>query len=277
MAHIGFQKLEGILAAKGAHNPGALAAYIGRKKYTAAGMAAKAAAARAKHKALHHGHSSERAALHVGMERRSYPAEFEVRGAPDGTGGTRYSLTGYATVYGQSYQMVDKHGEYREQVRPGAGQRTLAQSPDVQLLINHTDLPLARTKSGTLRLTEDSRGLHVDADLDPTDPDVQRIQPKMKRGDLSEMSFAFRTTRQEWSDDYTRREIVEYNLHRGDVSLVTFGANPTTNAAMRAQDFDLLDEESARVLYERLARRFQTPPPAAMPLRLALALAQAQG
>ncbi len=35
MAHVGFQKLEGQLGRKGATNPGALAAWIGREKYGA--------------------------------------------------------------------------------------------------------------------------------------------------------------------------------------------------------------------------------------------------
>jgi hypothetical protein len=44
-----FSKLSGQLARrKGVHNPRALAAYIGRKKYGAAGMARKAAAGRRK-------------------------------------------------------------------------------------------------------------------------------------------------------------------------------------------------------------------------------------
>ena len=35
MPYVGFNKLKSKLAAKGASNPGALAAYIGRKKYGA--------------------------------------------------------------------------------------------------------------------------------------------------------------------------------------------------------------------------------------------------
>lgn len=46
MAKIGFKKLKAQLAAKGAHNPGGLAASIGRKKYGRSGMAKKAAAGR---------------------------------------------------------------------------------------------------------------------------------------------------------------------------------------------------------------------------------------
>lgn len=46
-----FGKLKKKLAAKGATDPGALAAYIGRKKYGKAGFAALSAAGRAKAKA----------------------------------------------------------------------------------------------------------------------------------------------------------------------------------------------------------------------------------
>jgi hypothetical protein len=50
----------------------------------------------------------------------------------------------------------------------------------------------------------------------------------MDRGDLDEMSFAFRVTRQEWSPDYSQRDITEVNLNKGDVSIVNYGANPHT-------------------------------------------------
>lgn len=45
-----FSRLSAELAAKGAHNPHALAAYIGRRKYGRPGMAALSAAGRAKRK-----------------------------------------------------------------------------------------------------------------------------------------------------------------------------------------------------------------------------------
>lgn len=50
MARVGFKKLTKQLAAKGARNPKALAAHIGRKKYGKAGMAAKSAAGRKRKK-----------------------------------------------------------------------------------------------------------------------------------------------------------------------------------------------------------------------------------
>lgn len=139
------------------------------------------------------------------------------------------SLSGWASVTERAYDM----GYYEETIKRGAFAKTLSEKPDVQLLLNHEGLPLARTLSGTLRLTEDERGLAVDADLNPDDPDVQRLMPKVQRGDIDQMSFAFRVTRQTWDEDYENREIAEVNIDRGDVSVVNQGANPATTFSMR--------------------------------------------
>ncbi len=139
-------------------------------------------------------------------------------------------LTGYASTFDQPYDM----GWYSETVAPGAFKRTLGMTPDVRLLINHEGLPLARTTSGTLTLDTDSRGLRVSAQLDPSDPDVQSLIPKMKRGDLSQMSFGFRTIEDEWSTDMRTRTMRSLDLNDGDVSVVTYPANPNSVAAIRA-------------------------------------------
>jgi HK97 family phage prohead protease len=175
-----------------------------------------------------------------GLERRTFQGtDLELREVDAAT----WNLTGFACVYDEPYDM----GFYVEVVRSGAGKRTLGEMPDVQLLVNHTDLPLARTLSGTLRLEErmvpdekGRRGLWVDADLDKLDPDAQRLQRKMARGDVDAMSFAFQVTDQEWSDDYSRRDIKAYSVHRGDVSVVNQGANPAASASMRSRAADSL-------------------------------------
>jgi len=134
------------------------------------------------------------------------------------------TLSGYASVFNVPYDV----GWYTETVAPGSFSKTLADGADVQLLVNHEGLPLARTASKTLELTEDAKGLRVRATLDPEDPDVRRLAGKMDRGDLDEMSMGFWAKRQEWNDDYTERELQEIKLDRGDVSVVNFGANPAT-------------------------------------------------
>lgn len=162
-------------------------------------------------------------------ERRGIASgQFELR-----AGGGQLTLTGYASVFNKPYDVMGGPPfGWRESVDPQAFDTTLSAKPDLHLLINHEGMPLARTKSGTLRLATDSTGLHVEAALDPSDPDVQRLAPKMDRGDMDEMSFAFRTKRDEWSQDDTERRLMEVSLHKGDVSVVNFGANPATSAQM---------------------------------------------
>lgn len=181
----------------------------------------------------------QKAAELRGREVRRCTATVELRE----TNGT-LTLDGYASVTGVYYDM----GWYQEQVRSGAFAKTLAENPDVQLLVNHEGLPLARTTSGTLTLEEDTHGLKVSAALDPTDPDVDRLARKMRRGDIDQMSFAFRATRQEWDEDYEQRDIIECNIDRGDVSVVNYGANPATTVGLRAYADALLEVRAGKTL-----------------------------
>lgn len=164
-------------------------------------------------------------------ERRGVSSsQFELRSSRDSL-----HFSGYASVFDKGY---DLYGGppigWTEYIERGAFDKTLKEKPDLHLLMNHEGLPLARTKSGTLQLSVDDTGLRVDADLDRRDPDVQRLQTKMERGDIDEMSFAFRVKRQSWSADETERRIEEVSLHKGDVSVVNFGANPHTSATLRS-------------------------------------------
>ena len=167
-------------------------------------------------------------------ERRSVAAtEFELRVA----GVNNVRLTGYASVFNRGYEVGGgpDGGGWTEIVTRSAFDRTLADNPHVHLLINHEGLPIASTKSGTLRLSADSTGLMTEATLDRRDPDVQGLAVKMERGDVDEMSFAFRVKRQRWQGDREEvRYLDEVSLHKGDVSIVSFGANPYTSAALRS-------------------------------------------
>jgi len=156
----------------------------------------------------------------------------EMRAKPNGTGGTKFRFTGYAAVYDHPFEMWDFWGDqFTEKVAQLAGARTLANGADVPFLVGHNDagIPMARTKSGTMQLGEDSHGLHVDApDLDGSLEQIRQLASAVERGDMDEMSMAFVTIRQDWSPDYEERTILEYDLHKGDVSVVVFGANDGT-------------------------------------------------
>jgi hypothetical protein len=58
-----------------------------------------------------------------------------------------------------------------------------------------------------MTLREDARGLHLEATLNPNDPDVQRLRTKPQRGDVNEMSMEFHGAESEWNDDYDQRRI----------------------------------------------------------------------
>jgi hypothetical protein len=55
----------------------------------------------------------------------------------------------------------------------------------------------------------------------------------VERGDVDQMSFAFRVIRQKWSEDRSRRVLTEVSLADGDVSVVTYPAYPTTSVEAR--------------------------------------------
>ena len=132
-----------------------------------------------------------------------------------------------------AYEVEDEFGSFTEIVRRGAFRRTLAEDPVVSLLVAHGGLPLASTRSGTLRLSETDDGLEIDAALDARNPLAQEVMSGIGRGDVAEMSFGFRVHDggQSWDADYTERDLTELNIHRGDVSIVDMGANPHTEVS----------------------------------------------
>lgn len=181
--------------------------------------------------------------------------EREVRGgiaAEIRAEGGEVRVAGYAAVFGQE---TDIGGYFREVIAPGAFDEAIGRD-DVVFLINHEGLPLARTRSGTLKLSQDDKGLRMETVLDAEDPDVQSIITKMKRGDLDKMSFAFWPEVQQWdeSGDIPVRTIRKARLF--DVSIVTTPAYDGTSIALRSLDQHRLDTKrknfSAAALRHRL-------------------------
>lgn len=160
------------------------------------------------------------------LERRT----FVVRDVEARAEGGSMRLSGYAAVFHDSSVPLP----FKEKIAPGAFRKTLSETPDVRLLINHEGLPLARTKNGTLKLEEDDRGLRFEADLADTQ-EGRDIYTLVERGDVDQMSFAFRVIRQKWNDDRSVRVLTEVSLADGDVSVVTYPAYPTTSVQAREQ------------------------------------------
>lgn len=111
-------------------------------------------------------------------ERRA--AEIEVRAK-----GRR--LEGYAALFGVRARI----GSMEEEIRGGAFTGALRSGRDVLALVDHDPARfLARTRSGTLRLAQDSRGLAFDLDV-PDTADGRDVLTLAERRDLGGMSFGF--------------------------------------------------------------------------------------
>jgi HK97 family phage prohead protease len=171
------------------------------------------------------------------------PARLSRAEIRDGQAPGTLVFDGMASVTGRAYEMWDLFGPYEETVHVGAFAETLAaEALDVPLVIGHDQLRrIARTGNAVspLILDEvadvDPTGLHVLAPALPGDDvDVRAIAPKIRAGLMDEMSFAFRIVSGRWSEDWTEYHIHAVDIHRGDVAIVGYGANPHTSAALRA-------------------------------------------
>lgn len=150
------------------------------------------------------------------------------------TTGDKPTIRGYAAVFNT---LSEDLGGFREQISTGAFADAVTSS-DVRALINHDpNLVLGRNKSGTLTMREDGTGLY--AEITPPDTQAARdLVELMKRGDVSQMSFAFTVGKEDqaWTRDGSGpwlRTIKRVN-RLYDVSVVTYPAYPATSAAVRA-------------------------------------------
>jgi HK97 family phage prohead protease len=162
--------------------------------------------------------------------RRIQINDFELREGPTGDG---MSFTGYAAVFNSDSEPLP----FIERIAQGAFKKSLKSRMPIKMYMNHdSSMLLASTRSKTLRLQEDSKGLLVEADL--PDTTVGRdLSVLMKRGDVDSMSFGFSVPSggDKWSDDGMSRELRQVRLH--EVSVVTgFPAYTATSASVRSLD-----------------------------------------
>ena len=134
-------------------------------------------------------------------------------------------IEGYAATFND----VTDLGYFREQIAVGAFDGHLAD--DVRLLINHTGVPLARTTNGTLRLSVDETGLRYEAQLADTH-EGRDLYTLIKRGDISQSSFAFSIEEEAWDNKANLRTVNKVG-RLYDVSPVTYPAYATTTVAAR--------------------------------------------
>ena len=142
-------------------------------------------------------------------------------------------LSGHAAVFNS---LSRRMGGFREKIAETAFDKAIAEEQDVRALWNHdANFVLGRTKSKTLTISKDARGLLVEI----TPPDSQWARDciaSVVRGDVDQMSFQFRTIKDHWEEvgDEIIRTLIEVDLY--DVSPVTFPAYEDTDLQLRSLD-----------------------------------------
>lgn len=142
-------------------------------------------------------------------------------------------IEGYAAVFNSP---TDIWGMFTEIIAPGAFEDAIASNNDIRALFNHDwNNVLGRTKSGTLRLSEDARGLKFEVDL-PNTTLARDLSESLKRGDISQCSFGFVPTSETWDyePEMPVRTINSVELH--EISVVSIPAYEDTEVSLRSKE-----------------------------------------
>jgi HK97 family phage prohead protease len=195
-----FKKLSASLAAKGAHDPDALAAWIGQKKYSKPGFKKLAMAGRKRHAASRSGPAAE--------YMRLYPLEdMHIMRSGDGESSGRV-VEAYATVFETPAEIHDHEGHYSEVIDRAAFNRAIDHVErqrgglsNVKVLYNH-----GRRIDGTasdkysvpigvpVMIRAEQRGLLTRTRYNDT-PVAEEILESIRSGAITSQSFTGRIVR----------------------------------------------------------------------------------
>jgi HK97 family phage prohead protease len=196
-------------------------------------------------------------------EQRVNVADFEVRETPAGM-----TFTGYAAVFNSDSVPLP----FTERIAPGAFKRSLQSRNEVKLLWNHdAGEPLASVRGGTLKLTEDERGLKVEATLANTTRgrDVSEL---IRSKTVDSMSFGFSVIKDSWSGDVRTLQavrlfevsIVSSPAYEGTAGTVAvrsttgIDADQLADALMRLESGEDLDPTQATLITDVVSKLTKT-------------------
>ena len=162
-------------------------------------------------------------------------------------------ISGYFSVFNSNYELWPGA---TESIAETAFDGALAD--DIRCLINHeTRLVLGRTKSGTLILKTDSRGLWGEVKINPNDQDAINLYERVKRGDVDQCSFGFEILDEEFEDrgDSVHWTIKKVKLY--EVSVVTFPAYTDTNVSARKLELEEIKRRSFEMWKDKVTKKLK--------------------
>ena len=169
------------------------------------------------------------------------------RRAAAGVTASGRTLQGYVATFGTPAAI----GGFTERIAPGAFTATLASGRDVLALADHDPKAvLGRTKSGSLTLREDAKGLRFELLL-PNTQAGNDLVALAERGDLGGMSLGFVATDESW--DGNSRELRAVELH--EVSVVqSWPAYSQTEVSLRSRPAEYGQRPDVGILWLELCK-----------------------
>ena len=166
------------------------------------------------------------------------------------------TVVGWGAVFDVESRMIYEGGKlFKEVIERGAFDEVLSRIDDLNVIANrdHDNTKmLARSRSKTLSLSTDDKGLRYEFQLPNTTLGRDTLE-MMQRGDLNESSFAFSVDKGDevWSRGQDGVPIRKIKRVSGlyDVAIVTTGAYPTTDVstALRSlEEFEKRESSSTK-------------------------------
>ncbi len=150
-------------------------------------------------------------------------------------------ITGYAATFATEADL----GAFRERILPGAFRGAL--NNDILALLDHdTGKVLGRTRTGTLQLREDDKGLAFTLDV-PDTAAGRDVLALAARGDLGGMSFGFKVPAggETWDGDTRTLQTIDLR----EISVVSaWPAYEGTEIALRAMQHHTGAQRRARAI-----------------------------
>lgn len=175
------------------------------------------------------------------------------------------AVSGYAATFNQPYELY-RNGAHviKEQIDARAFDE--CDLEDVIMQFDHEGRVYARTRNGTLRLTIDSHGLAVEADLSRTEA-AKQLYEEIREGMIDRMSYGFIVDKDEWTDirDESSGTIEHLRTVRKvrkvyDVSAVSIPANDRTSLSARSVGDGMIEKintEMRNAAREKLALKIK--------------------
>ena len=161
-------------------------------------------------------------------------------------------ITGYFVVFNSETELYD--GMYEEISDKAFANIDLS---DVRALADHdTAKVLGRTKSNTLKLSVDDKGLYGEITINKNDSEAVNLYERVKRGDIDQCSFGFNIldeTMEQRADGTTKWTINEIELF--EVSIVTFPAYADTSVEARSAQIKQLEKRNLQKRKQQLKER----------------------